>query len=167
MEMVGRNEACPCGSGRKFKRCCLEQVEKEERIERLTVERDRLLAERERAERELAEMKLGEARAVEFERRSGAVLELLEAGRLDEAEAAARQLVSDVPDSTVAVERLGRVYEAKGQERAAADEYRHGVAMMDARGDGHFCDCCRARMVKAIRRLDPEGPSPALGRDPQ
>ena len=23
MAKIGRNEACPCGSGRKFKRCCL------------------------------------------------------------------------------------------------------------------------------------------------
>jgi hypothetical protein len=26
---VGRNERCPCGSGRKFKRCCIERVEDE------------------------------------------------------------------------------------------------------------------------------------------
>lgn len=24
---VGRNEPCPCGSGRKFKKCCLVKVE--------------------------------------------------------------------------------------------------------------------------------------------
>ena len=29
MAKIGRNEACPCGSGRKFKRCCLgKQLEK-------------------------------------------------------------------------------------------------------------------------------------------
>ncbi|MCH8163879.1 MAG: SEC-C domain-containing protein, partial [Proteobacteria bacterium] len=22
---VGRNEACPCGSGRKYKKCCLDK----------------------------------------------------------------------------------------------------------------------------------------------
>jgi hypothetical protein len=22
----GRNEACPCGSGKKFKRCCMDQI---------------------------------------------------------------------------------------------------------------------------------------------
>jgi tetratricopeptide (TPR) repeat protein len=167
MEKVGRNDACPCGSGKKFKRCCLEQVEKDERIERRTVERDRLVAEGERVERELATAKRAEAAADEIGRRSGAVLELIEAGRVDEAEAAARQFVAEVPDSTAAIERLGRVYEAKGQQQAASDEYRRAVAMMDARGDGRFCDCCRARMVRAIRRLDPERPAPALGRDPQ
>ena len=24
---VGRNEACPCGSGRKYKKCCLERAQ--------------------------------------------------------------------------------------------------------------------------------------------
>ena len=29
MGKIGRNEACPCGSGKKFKRCCLgKQLEK-------------------------------------------------------------------------------------------------------------------------------------------
>ena len=183
MEKVGRNEACPCGSGKKFKRCCLELVEKEERLtverdrllaerERLLTERERLLAERERLEmlRALPEARFAEASAGEWEevrRRSGAVLALIKAGSVEEAEATARQLVADFPDDTVAIERLGQVYEAKGQHQAAADEYRRGVARMDAEGDGHFCDCCRARMVKAIRRLDPDRPAPALGRDPQ
>jgi hypothetical protein len=170
MQKVGRNEACPCGSGRKFKRCCLERVEKEERLERFTVERDRVLAEREREEklREGSEAKLAEA--TEFEqvaRRAEAVLWLIKNGRIDEAEATARQLAADFPHDTVAMERLGQVYEAKGQKQAAADEYRRGVARMDAQGDGHFCDCCRARLVKAMRRLDPDHPAPALGRDPQ
>lgn len=168
MEKVGRNEACPCGSGKKFKRCCLEQVEKEARIEALTVVRDRLSAERER--REMLEAKLTEARGAELAevgRLSDAVLGLIKSGRVDEAEASARQLVADFPDDTTAIERLGQVYEAKGQHQAASDEYRRGVARMDTQGDGHFCDCCRARLVKAIRRLDPDRPAPALGRDPQ
>lgn len=28
---VGRNEACPCGSGRKYKHCCLDKDEKKTR----------------------------------------------------------------------------------------------------------------------------------------
>ena len=28
---VGRNDVCPCGSGRKFKRCCLWRLNKEAR----------------------------------------------------------------------------------------------------------------------------------------
>lgn len=31
---VGRNDDCPCGSGRKFKHCCIDHVEKRTRAER-------------------------------------------------------------------------------------------------------------------------------------
>ena len=30
-QKIGRNELCPCGSGKKYKRCCLEEDEKNER----------------------------------------------------------------------------------------------------------------------------------------
>lgn len=31
-EKVGRNDACPCGSGRKYKQCCLKQAEAEDEL---------------------------------------------------------------------------------------------------------------------------------------
>ena len=31
---VGRNDPCPCGSGEKFKSCCIEKVEREARARR-------------------------------------------------------------------------------------------------------------------------------------
>ncbi len=166
MEKVGRNEPCPCGSGKKFKRCCVEQAEVESRISRLTAERDRLVAQRESAERELAAL-AEEAELTELELRTESVLELIEAGRVAEAETTAQQLLLEFPEDTVVIERLAQVYEAKGESYSAAEQYRRGVALMDAEGDGGFCDCCRARMVKAIRRLDPDHPAPPLGRDPQ
>ena len=30
-EATGRNDACPCGSGKKYKRCCLDGDEKKRR----------------------------------------------------------------------------------------------------------------------------------------
>ncbi|MBV9947037.1 MAG: SEC-C domain-containing protein [Myxococcales bacterium] len=173
MSKVGRNDPCPCGSGKKFKRCCLERVEAEERAERLRVEA-------ERAEAEFGEVDefvetLEHARAVveesqiveQVDRLSEAVLRGIEAGRFDEADSAARQLMAGFPDEPLGFERLAQVHEARGQLGAAAAEYRRGVALMDELGEGHYCDCCRARMVKAIRRLDPDRPAPALLRDPQ
>ncbi len=35
---VGRNDACPCGSGRKFKQCCLREVEQREVIPDLGIQ---------------------------------------------------------------------------------------------------------------------------------
>jgi SEC-C motif len=31
---AGRNDDCPCGSGRKFKHCCIDHVEKKARSDR-------------------------------------------------------------------------------------------------------------------------------------
>jgi hypothetical protein len=42
MSKVGRNDPCPCGSGKKFKRRCLERMDAEERSARLQAESDGL-----------------------------------------------------------------------------------------------------------------------------
>lgn len=34
MAMIGRNEPCPCGSGRKYKKCCLDKDQAEQRAQR-------------------------------------------------------------------------------------------------------------------------------------
>jgi hypothetical protein len=31
---IGRNDVCPCGSGRKFKHCCIDRAEKQARARR-------------------------------------------------------------------------------------------------------------------------------------
>jgi predicted Zn-dependent protease len=173
MSKVGRNDLCPCGSGKKFKRCCLERVEAEERSQRLQAESARLGAERDEARTvaavlERARAALQESGAFEeVDGRAERVLELIDAGQYDEAEATARQLESEYPDEPLAIERLGQVHEARGAGDAAAEQYRLAVTLMDELGEGHYCDCCRARLVKAIRRLDAGRPAPALIRDPQ
>ena len=39
--VVGRNESCPCGSGAKFKRCCLPDTEKKVRETRAAAHANR------------------------------------------------------------------------------------------------------------------------------
>lgn len=46
--MTGRNEICPCGSGKKYKRCCLAKQYAEELAQRAETKR-RLEEERKRA----------------------------------------------------------------------------------------------------------------------
>ena len=48
---------------------------------------------------------------------SNAVVDLVHAGRLDEAEKAARDLLQRYPDVHDGYDRLGMVYEARGQFR--------------------------------------------------
>jgi len=166
MWKVGRNDPCPCGSGKKYKRCCIERVEAEQRAERARAAHEQ--AQRSEAVTEAVGRLVEESRALEeADRLAEESEQLIKDGWLDEAEVVAQRLRAEFVEDPVGFERQGQVHEARGLLREAADEYRRGVALMDELGEGHYCDCCRARMVKAIGRLDPEGPVPALMVDPQ
>lgn len=41
---IGRNATCPCGSGRKFKKCCIFKAKQAERVEQAAQERGRPVA---------------------------------------------------------------------------------------------------------------------------
>jgi TolA-binding protein len=124
MAKPGRNDPCPCGSGNKYKKCCLAKEE--------AVEREQLAeAEAERAERAAAHRShLREVRAAIAARLAGAedaddeltiasnaAADLVRAGKLDEAEQAARDLLVRFPDVHDGWDRLGMVYEARGENR--------------------------------------------------
>jgi len=134
MAKPGRNDPCHCGSGNKYKKCCLAKDE--------AAERDRLIdAQARRAERaaghrlpvrELtaavaARLRMAEeedAYEDELDAASNAVVQLVGAAKLDEAEAAARDLLVRFPDVHDGWDRLGMVHEARGDSRQAADCYR-------------------------------------------
>jgi protein O-GlcNAc transferase len=104
MAKVGRNDPCPCGSGKKYKKCCL-PLHEESRAK----------------EREAAALTPG---FTDLDDLSNSVVDLIEAGRLDDAEAACRELLTRYPDQIDGTERLAAVYEAKGEKKLAAEYYR-------------------------------------------
>ena len=130
---VGRNAPCPCGSGLPYKRCCREK----DRAEQSARDRARSITERERQEaaRQAQLEAFDEARALD--NASNAVLDLLEAGKLDEAEQAARELLERYPEVPDGHERLASVYEARGDHRQAAECYRKVIEFIRANPD-HF-----------------------------
>ena len=130
---VGRNAPCPCGSGLAYKRCCREK----DRAEQSARDRARSIAERERqqAAREAALEAVDESHALDAS--SNAVVDLLEAGKLDEAEQAARELLEKYPQVPDGHERLASVYEARGDQRQAAECYRKVIEFIRANPD-HF-----------------------------
>ena len=155
MASIGRNESCSCGSGKKYKRCCLPKDE---------------------AAREMAARAEAARRAPPFgsalrasqlrhlcgigpsfdglDAWSNAVVDLVQAGELDEAEAAARDLLWRFPDAHDGYERLGMVYEARGDNKRAADCYRRVIAFVAEHPDGYdpdFADVFRG----LVERLDP------------
>lgn len=124
MPKSGRNDPCPCGSGKKYKRCCLGADEEAERAR---------FAEREATNRRpgLTGYSLGEEDcARELAEASNAVVDMVQAGNLDEAERAAHDLLANYPDVHDGYDRLGMVYEARGDRARAAEYYRQALALV-------------------------------------
>jgi tetratricopeptide (TPR) repeat protein len=142
MAKPGRNEPCPCGSGNKYKKCCQSKDEAAERegLAAAQAQRENQAAERRLHERELRAEVAARMRMAEEEDQlddaldaaSNAVIDLVKAGKLDEAEAAARALLARYPDVHDGWDRLGMVHEARGNSREAADCYRRVLDFLRA-----------------------------------
>jgi len=126
----GRNDPCPCGSGNKYKQCCREK----DRAAQSAADRARTLQERQRQEATLDAYR----QAQELDAVSNAVVDLIHAGRLDEAEQAARRLLEDYPEVPDGHERLGMIYEARGERARAAESYREVLQLIQAAEPGSF-----------------------------
>ena len=162
MAKPGRNDPCPCGSGNKYKKCCLakeEAVAREQlanaearRIESAVAHRPNL---REVTAAIMARLSGAEDAAEdELTIASNAAAELVRAGKLDQAEQAARDLLVRFPDVHDGYDRLGMVYEARGDNRQAADCYRKVITFIREHPDDYepgFKDV----FVKLVNRLDP------------
>jgi tetratricopeptide (TPR) repeat protein len=130
---AGRNDPCPCGSSKKYKHCCLEKDRAAELApaiaQRVAFEdhKARQAAQRKDWQDELLQTQATVQEAQALDAASDAVVDLVHAGRLDEAEQAARELLVRYPEVHDGYDRLGLVHEARGQFRQAADCYRSVV----------------------------------------
>jgi tetratricopeptide (TPR) repeat protein len=130
---TGRNDPCPCGSGKKYKHCCLEKDRAAELApavaQRIALQTQKAnhVALRKDYQAELLESQVTLQQAQALDAASNAVVDLVHAGRLGEAEQAARELLVRYPEVHDGHDRLGMVYEARGQFREAADCYRKVV----------------------------------------
>ena len=145
MAKVGRNDPCPCGSGKKYKRCCLE---KDEAAARALAAAPPAVAE------EIADKLDAAYEEDEFTAESNAAVDLVHAGKLDEAEQAARALLERYPDVHDGWARLAMVYEARGDHRQAADCYRKVIDVIRAHPDDYDPEF-EAVFQKRVDRLDP------------
>ena len=166
MAKPGRNDRCPCGSGKKYKSCCLMKDEAGER-ERLAVAqaaRDERAAEKHQSLREARASMLARLAATDGDidddptEASNAVLDLIRAGKLDAAEAAARDLLVRYPEVPDGWDRLGMVHEKRGENREAANCYRKLLAFVRE----HPYDFDAAIIDDTIARIDRLDP-PAAG----
>jgi tetratricopeptide (TPR) repeat protein len=105
---VSRNAPCPCGSGNKYKKCCLAQDEKtaaEARHQRLETQ--------ERTDHMCPDC------LDELDRLSNQANDLIRAERWDEAREACRRLAESFPDSIDVDERFSDYYKQRGDFRQA------------------------------------------------
>ena len=130
MPKPGRNDPCPCGSGKKYKHCCLD-IDRAAELAPAVGQRVALQAHkanqvalRKDCQEELLESQAALQEAQALDAASNAVVDLVHAGRLDEAEQAAHELLVRYPEVHDGHDRLGMVHEARGQFRQAADCYR-------------------------------------------
>jgi hypothetical protein len=144
MAKIGRNAPCPCGSGKKYKHCCLPV------LHRLGPIPDAPEIRRVTARRPDGSMEV----ETDLDQLSNSVLRLVRSGRLDEAEQACRRLLAEFPEVTDGHERLASVYEARGDPRSAAQHYRAAIAMIDASLPGDYDPEIRAEYLAAAERLE-------------
>jgi tetratricopeptide (TPR) repeat protein len=116
----GRNDPCPCGSGKKYKRCCLP--------------RNEAAASKPTAPEPSAPLAWVEDD--DLDELSNRVPRLIEEGKLDEAEAICRELRNRYPEVHDWMERMGQVQQARGNYRKAAQLYREAAAFVEQR-DGY------------------------------
>lgn len=157
MAKTGRNDPCPCGSGRKYKVCCLKNDEEaeRERFKRAAAESATQAAAVAADARREAEATLEALEhAHDLAEDSNAVIALVKAGKLDEAEQAARALLVNYPEVHDGYDRLGMVYEARAQYREAADSYRKVIEFVRDHPDQYdpeFADTFH----RLVAKLDP------------
>jgi tetratricopeptide (TPR) repeat protein len=157
MAKTGRNDLCPCGSGKKYKKCCLtndEAAEREQLAAAVQPAGLRLPGLAEEFTVTPAAACYGDDEIDELTDASNAVVDLVHTGKLDEAEEAARDLLVRFPDEHDGYDRLGMVYEARGENRQAADCYRKVVAMIRDHPDNYDPDF-DAVYQKLVDKLDP------------
>ncbi len=85
---------------------------------------------------------------------SNATVDLIHAGKLDEAEVVARDLTARFPDEHDGWERLGMVHEKRGQNREAADCYRRMLDVIGRRPDD-YDPAMITDFTALIAKLDP------------
>lgn len=143
MPKVGRNQPCPCGSGKKYKQCCLDKDQ--------AFEREALAAAR--------QARHDDERYDELANASNAVVDLIDAGRLDDAEAAAHALVERFPNAHDGYARLGLIHEIRGNTELAIEYYRKVIAVGRDHPDPDE-PVIEADYRKLIARLEQAKPNP-------
>ena len=144
----GRNDRCPCGSGRIYKACRLTRYA---RLERRWLAAEQAGREA-RAEARRLEQRM--ARDAIVAGRSTPTLRFIAEGKLEQVETAARHLIERHPDIRDGWEFLGHVHDKRGENRDAVVCYRRALEIVGRTPDD-FDPGYAQRFVDRIAELDP------------
>jgi tetratricopeptide (TPR) repeat protein len=159
MAKPGRNDRCPCGSGKKYKACCLPRDE--------AAERDQLAAEQAGREARAEATRLGQRKerdaiAADFaasadlrdlDETVDAALRFIQEGKLEQVETAARHILERHPDIPDGWEFLGHVHDKRGENQDAVACYRRVLEIINRTPDD-FNPEYMQRFVDQIAKLD-------------
>ena len=150
MAKINRNAPCPCGSGKKYKRCCLPSDQ-----EAAAQRRDQAAPEKSPS---LPPTVVFDDDDDNLEQLSNSVVDLINEGRLDEAEDACKQLQREFPDVIDWIERTGALHEARRETDKAVDYYRRCLQYIDDHPD-YFEEASKDWYRRSIKRLESSGES--------
>lgn len=145
---ASRNDPCPCGSGKKYKKCCLAQDQKSAADAR----RRRQADEEERQLAEAAEHDEFMKHAAALEKLSNHANDLTRSGQWAEAESCCRELLQRFPEEIDGHHRSYECYKAKGDLVLAKVHAEATLLMVESR-EG-FDPGFPARLKKDIARFE-------------
>ena len=151
MATTGRNRPCPCGSGKKYKLCCLPADEPRQAAPRIAALASKPAT---RPARPVAPPPVFLLEDDGLDDLSNSVLDLLRAGRFDQALAACNRLLAEFPDVVDGFERSGMVHAKMGNHALAADFYRKALDFVthpSRRDDYDDADFYREQVEKEER----------------
>jgi tetratricopeptide (TPR) repeat protein len=153
MVTTGRNRPCPCGSGKKYKLCCLPADEQRQAAQRPAQPAPPLRIPLP-ARRPVAPQPIYVLEDDGLDDLSNSVLDLIGARRFDEALAVCKRLLEEFPDVVDGLERSGMVHAKMGNHTLAADFYRKALDFVthpSRRDDYDDADFYREQIEKEER----------------
>ena len=130
MAKIGRNDPCPCGSGKKLKRCCMMEPAAEEPAASAMAPPGSAVA-------PLLDVcdSCGSELDDEFNDRADFILERLLDGHVDDAETLCLEFIRDFPHDAEGHDLLSMIFEERGQRAQALSLLRKASRIAHDRQD--------------------------------
>ena len=126
MATVGRNQPCPCGSGKKYKQCCLSRDEAAALAAREQQRRDAPPA---ISPRRVGRWPVIDDDSPRIDGMSNGAVDLIHAGKFEEAERLCQRLLDEYPEVLDGHMRFGQLFRARGELKKAAEHLRLAAAI--------------------------------------